>query len=144
MLVKDYYKILNLEGPKVTEDQIKIAFREQAKKNHPDVNTGDKVAEEKFKNINEAYKTLSEKKSKKKYDKLWNKKINKKQKNSIIESTKKISKIIVQNIKDVLSGRIIYRNIPMRGKDIETSLDLSIMEAFYGQNRKLRFKRHKW
>ena len=144
MLVKDYYKILNLEGPKVTEDQIKIAFREQAKKNHPDVNTGDKVAEEKFKNINEAYKTLSEKKSKKKYDKLWNNKINKKQKNSIIESTKKISKIIVQNIKDVLSGRIIYRNIPMRGKDIETSLDLSIMEAFYGQNRKLRFKRHKW
>ena len=144
MLVKDYYKILNLEGPKVTEDQIKIAFREQAKKNHPDVNTGDKVAEEKFKNINEAYKTLSEKKSKKKYEKLLKKKINKKQKNSIIESTKKISKIIVQNIKDVLSGRIIYRNIPMRGKDIETSLDLSIMEAFYGQNRKLRFKRHKW
>ena len=48
MIVKDYYKILNLESSNVTPEEIKNAFREQAKKNHPDVNTGNKLAEEKF------------------------------------------------------------------------------------------------
>ena len=38
MIFKDYYKILNLDTNKVTESQIKIAFREQAKKYHPDIN----------------------------------------------------------------------------------------------------------
>lgn len=39
MIFKDYYKILGLETNKVNEDEIRIAFREQAKKYHPDVNT---------------------------------------------------------------------------------------------------------
>ena len=40
MIFKDYYKILGLETNKVNIDQIKVAFREQAKKYHPDVNNG--------------------------------------------------------------------------------------------------------
>ena len=40
MIFKDYYKILGLENNRVNSDEIKIAFREQAKKYHPDVNTG--------------------------------------------------------------------------------------------------------
>ena len=54
MRVKDYYKILNLENNKVTVDEIKSAYRKQAKKYHPDVNVGNKLAEEKIKDINEA------------------------------------------------------------------------------------------
>ena len=38
MIFKDYYKILNIDGPKHTMDEIKIAYRDQAKKYHPDVN----------------------------------------------------------------------------------------------------------
>ena len=45
MKFKDYYKILNLENSKVTIDQIKTAYRKQAKKYHPDVNVGNKLAE---------------------------------------------------------------------------------------------------
>ena len=58
MKFKDYYKILDLEDNKVTLDQIKSAYRKQAKKYHPDVNVGNKLAEEKIKDINEAYKIL--------------------------------------------------------------------------------------
>ena len=58
MIFKDYYKILDLETNKVTAEEIKVAYREQAKKYHPDVNVGNKNAEERFKDINEAYRIL--------------------------------------------------------------------------------------
>ena len=48
MIFKDYYKILGLENSKVSVDDIKIAYREQAKKYHPDVNIGNKFSEERF------------------------------------------------------------------------------------------------
>ena len=70
MKFKDYYKILELETNKVTIEEIKTAFREQAKKYHPDVST-DAISEERFKDINEAYRVLSSTASKKKYDKIW-------------------------------------------------------------------------
>lgn len=80
MKIKDYYKILELENSKVTIEQIKTAYRKQAKKYHPDVNVGNKVAEERIKDINEAYRVLSKPSSKRKYDRTWNYNIGYKQK----------------------------------------------------------------
>ena len=57
MEYKDYYKILGVER-NFTSDQIKRAYRQLAKKYHPDLHPGDKKAEEKFKEINEAYEVL--------------------------------------------------------------------------------------
>ena len=54
MIFKDYYKILDLKTNKVTIEQIRTAYRLAAKKYHPDVNVGDKLAEERIKDINEA------------------------------------------------------------------------------------------
>ena len=59
MVFKDYYKLLGLETPRVSIDEIKSAYRIAAKKYHPDLNVGDSLAEEKIKEINEAYRTLS-------------------------------------------------------------------------------------
>ena len=80
MKFKDYYKILGLEGSRVTTEQIKNAYRKQAKKYHPDVNVGNKVAEERIKDINEAYRVLSSPTTKRKYDRTWNYNIGSKQK----------------------------------------------------------------
>ena len=77
MVVKNYYKILDLETSHVSIDEIKSAYRQAAKKYHPDLNVGDSLAEEKIKDINEAYKVLSVPSSKRKYDRMWNSKFGK-------------------------------------------------------------------
>ena len=73
--VADYYSILGISKNAGAED-IKKAYRKLAVKYHPDKNAGNKEAEEKFKQINEAYEVLSDPEKKKKYDKYgenWNK-----------------------------------------------------------------------
>lgn len=69
MEYKDYYKVLGV-GRSATQDEIKKAFRKLAVKYHPDKNPGDKAAEEKFKEISEAYEVLGDAESRKKYDEL--------------------------------------------------------------------------
>ena len=64
---QDFYEILGLKKG-ASEAEIKSAFRKLAVKYHPDKNKGDKKAEEKFKEINEAYGVLSDPEKKKKYD----------------------------------------------------------------------------
>lgn len=66
---KDYYEILGVP-PNADRKVIQQTFRQLARKHHPDVNPGNKDAEEKFKTINEAYQVLSDAKQRKKYDEL--------------------------------------------------------------------------
>jgi len=64
---KDYYEILGVKRDSSQED-IKKAYRKLARKYHPDLNPGDKSAEQKFKEINEAYEVLGDPKKKTEYD----------------------------------------------------------------------------
>ncbi|MGH2517354.1 MAG: DnaJ C-terminal domain-containing protein [Ktedonobacterales bacterium] len=66
---KDYYKILGVQKS-TSQDDIKKAYRKLARKYHTDVNPGDKSAEARFKEINEAYEVLSDPDKRKKYDTL--------------------------------------------------------------------------
>src|SRR5579872_281427 len=66
---KDYYGVLGIKK-NATQEEIRKAFRKLARKYHPDVNPGDKTAEEKFKEISEANDVLSDEKKRKIYDQL--------------------------------------------------------------------------
>jgi len=69
MEYKDYYKILGVSRSAGSED-IRSAYRKLARKYHPDVNPGDQAAEDRFKEINEAYQVLTDPEAKAKYDRL--------------------------------------------------------------------------
>jgi DnaJ-class molecular chaperone len=66
---KDYYQIIGVPRT-ATEAEIKRAYRKLARKHHPDLNPGDKTAEEKFKEVNEAYMVLSDPEKRQHYDQL--------------------------------------------------------------------------
>lgn len=148
MIFKDYYKILGLPNNNVTTDQIKQAYREQAKKYHPDINTTSNFSEERFKDINEAYKTLSNSSTRRKYDRMWNSRIGKKQKNS--GQAKREKKSAFAEIFQMFFGEIKNNKtkseetrdnkVPIKGENIETEITVSIFDAFYGVEKKLALR----
>lgn len=152
MIFKDYYKILELETNKVTMDQIKIAYREQAKKYHPDVNIGDNFSEERFKDINEAYRVLSDHVTKRKYDRMWNTHVGNKKKKTEYEESKRSQGSVFSDFFNMFFGNVqseesdIYENKTnkkkpaIKGENIETAISISIIEAFYGMNKKISLR----
>lgn len=144
MIFKDYYKILGLETNKVELEQIKVAFREQAKKYHPDVNSG-KEAEERFKDINEAYRVLTDSKARRKYDRIWYSYVGKKldKQSGTRENKSGILNLLFgvnSPVKKEKKQDQKNSNKPSKGENIETGLDLKIEEAFYGVNKKISLR----
>ncbi len=151
MIFKDYYKILELETNKVSIDEIKTAYREQAKKYHPDVNIGVRGAEERFKDINEAYQTLINEQTRRKYDRLWNSRIGrKKTKAKKAEENKTTTRSEILNVLFGLDGlksqETTYQRknkdvkVPIQGEDVETQIPISVIEGFYGQAKSISLR----
>lgn len=146
MIFKDYYRILELNTNKVSLNDIKIAYRELAKKYHPDVNIGNNRAEERFKDINEAYRVLSDTSSKRKYDRIWTNNIGKKKN---FEESKRSEGSLVsdfftmffgQNNEEDVNDKSKKKKVPIKGENIETEISLSIEEAFFGLEKKISLR----
>ena len=139
MIVKNYYKILDLETSNVSIDEIRQAYRQAAKKYHPDLNVGDSLAEEKIKDINEAYKVLSVPASKRKYDRMWNSKFGKGKKAFDKSQKGAIFSIFLGNIDNENKEEKTKKN-PVKGENIETEINVSIYDAFYGLDKQIILK----
>ena len=139
MVLKNYYKILDLETSHVSIDEIRQAYRQAAKKYHPDLNVGDNLAEERIKDINEAYKVLSVPSSKRKYDRIWNSKFGKGPK--AFEKSQKgaIFNIFLGNLEENKKEDKPKKN-PIKGENIETEINVSIFDAFYGLDKQIALK----
>lgn len=142
MVFKNYYKILDLETSHVSIDEIKIAYRQAAKKYHPDLNVGDKLAEERIKDINEAYRLLSVPASKKKYDKIWNSRFGKTQKAFSGKGEKgAILNMFLGNVeKSGQDTQTMPTKSSSKGENIETQISISIQEAFYGKEKTIALR----
>jgi len=141
MIFKDYYKILGLNSNRVSVSDIKIAYKEQAKKYHPDLNGGNKKFEERFKDINEAYNILSNSNTKRRYDRTWYTHVGKKTKNTYEQPKNNKEAIFTM----FFGGSVVEKKQEnkdkkeksVRGENILTEIDLSIKEAFEGETKEI-------
>ena len=139
MVFKDYYKILGLDTSRVSIDEIKVAYRAAAKKYHPDLNVGDNLAEDRIKDINEAYRILSSPSSKRKYDRTWNSHYYKEQRK--VRGKESILNILLGsslNQKEEKDQK--QEKVSLKGENIETEIKISIYDAFYGLEKKISLR----
>ena len=145
MIFKDYYKILELKTNRVTIEEIRTAYRAAVKKNHPDLNVGNKLAEEKIKDINEAYRVLSDSAKKRKYDRMWNSNVAKK--NQQYQESQRSTGSAFSDFFNMFFGQVkekgttIYNTkSPIKGENVETEINISIEEGFYGKEKKISLR----
>lgn len=136
MVYKDYYKILGLETTRVTLDEIKSAYRASAKKYHPDVNASDVLAEERIKDINEAYRVLSTPSSKRKYDRTWNANFYKEQRKN--RGKESFLDIFLGNVNTSIKEEA--KKTPVKGEDVDTEIHISIYDAFFGLEKRISLR----
>ncbi len=145
---RDYYEVLGVQK-NAGEDEIKKAYRSLAKKYHPDMNPGDKDAEMKFKEVNEAYAVLSDSEKRSKYDQFGH---------AAFDPTAGgagggfggFGGFGDFDFGDIFSsffggggsggGRTRY-NTPVEGDDIATSVEISFEEAAFGTKKEITFAR---
>jgi DnaJ-class molecular chaperone len=152
MAGKDYYNLLGVSR-NATERDIKQAYRKLARQHHPDVNPGDKSAEERFKQVNEAYEVLSDKAKRQKYDKYgdqwqhadhfeqarrqqqasgWNFS----QGGGRVHFSEEEAGTIFNDLFRSFGGRA-GRPQPRKGRDLEFPLEITLEEAYSGTTRTL-------
>lgn len=162
MNFKDYYSVLGLTKT-ATAEEIKKAYRKLAIKYHPDKNPGDKVAEEKFKEINEANEVLGNSEKRKKYDELgenwkyyqqtggksgedfdWSKWANREQQYSSDEGFQ--DSHFSDFFESIFGSQFrsgAKQNRPVRGQDYTAEMEILLEEAFHGTTRQINLNGEK-
>jgi len=138
MTNRDYYEILGV-GRNASDDEIKSAFRKLARQYHPDVNK-DGDAEEKFKEINEAYGVLSDKDKRARYDRFGKEGLG--NMGGFHDYT-----VDFGDIFEELFGQFGFstgrgsRRSPRRGRDLQMQVTLTFEEAVFGVEKEIEFQR---
>jgi len=146
MSKRDYYDVLGVSR-NASEEDVKKAFRTLAKKHHPDANPGDKGAEERFKEINEAYEVLSDSRKRKAYDTFgYDGGAADGGMNARPEGFGDMGGGMGDMFEDLLGGFFGGMGGRRRGRepgeDLEVSLELGLEEAFKGGERRITFPRN--
>jgi molecular chaperone DnaJ len=141
MTKRDYYEVLGINKD-ASQEEIKKAFRQLAKKHHPDINPGNKESEEKFKEINEAFQVLSNQEKRQQYDQLGHSAFR----------PGDFSGSDNFNFEDLFRGFGFdnlfkdfqgfgrnKRNRPSEGNDLRYDVEITLEDAFNGLTKKIEF-----
>ncbi|MGN0180991.1 MAG: DnaJ domain-containing protein, partial [Candidatus Ornithomonoglobus sp.] len=147
---RDYYEVLGV-NKSASGDEIKKAFRKMSKKYHPDLHPGDKEAEEKFKEVNEAYQVLSDDEKRQRYDQFGHAGVDG---NAGFGGAGGFSGgFDMGDLGDIFGdifgggfggfgGGRSRRNGPRRGSDLSQYINLSFREAAFGCKKKISIARN--
>ncbi len=142
---RDYYEILEIERT-ASVNEVKTAYRRLAKKYHPDLNPGDKEAEEKFKEATEAYEVLSDENNRKKYDTYGHSAFAGGNAGPDYGNFGGFGGFgfedLFGDLNDIfgMGASSARRNAPMRGRDIRFGLNLSFEEAVFGVEKEISYE----
>ncbi len=143
---RDYYEVLGVEKG-VSDDELKKAFRKQAKMYHPDLHPNDKEAEAKFKEVNEAYEVLSDKEKRARYDRFGFAGVDPSYGagSAAYGGGNPFGQEI--DINDIFNSffggfggsSARNRNAPRKGSDVETSVTITFEEAAKGCKKEIQY-----
>ncbi len=142
---RDFYEVMGV-SKNASDDEIKKAFRKLAKKYHPDLNPGDKAAEAKFKEVNEAYEVLSDKEKRARYDQFGHAGVDPSYGAGPSGGSPFGQDIDLGDIFNSFfggfggSGRHNNPNAPRRGSDTEATLNISFEEAAKGCKKEVSYQ----
>ncbi len=140
MLNKDYYDILGIKK-NAEINEIKRAYKRLAIKYHPDRNKGDKISEEKFKEIKQAYEILSDNKKRSMYDQYGHSAFNQDSYSSgfssDFSSNNDFSDIFGDVFSDIFGSKKKKNNKSKVGSDVLYEMELSLEEVFKGISKKI-------
>ena len=140
---RDYYEVLGVNKG-ASDDEIKKAYRQAAKKYHPDLHPGDKAAEEKFKEVNEAYEVLSDSEKKASYDQCGHAGVDPNygagSAGSPFGQDIDIGDIFSSFFGGFGGRRSANPNAPRRGSDVETTMYISFEEAAKGCKKTVQYQ----
>lgn len=140
---RDYYEVLGVSKG-ASEDEIKKAYRKMAMKYHPDKNPGDKAAEDKFKEANEAYSILSDADKKNKYDRFGH---------AGVDPNAGFGGFSggaggFEDIFDIFGGMFgggggqRRRTGPTKGRDLQQSITITFQEAAFGAKKQIQINKY--
>ena len=146
---RDYYEVLGVNKG-ASGDEIKKAFRKMSKKYHPDLHPGDNEAEEKFKEVNEAYQVLSDDEKRQRYDQFGHAGVDG---NAGFGGAGGFGGFDMGDIGDIFGdifgggfggfgGGRSRRNGPRRGSDLSQYINLSFEEAAFGCKKKINITKN--
>ena len=144
---RDFYEVLGVSKG-ASEDEIKKAYKKMARKYHPDLNPGDKTAEEKFKEVNEAYEVLSDPQKKARYDQFGHAGVDP---NFGAGGGFDGAGFDFGDLGDIFGsffgggfggGRRANPNAPQRGESIRMSVSISFEEAAFGCEKSVTLDRY--
>lgn len=140
---RDYYEVLGVDKNANPED-VKRAYRKLAMKYHPDRNPGDKTAEEKFKELNEAYEILSSPEKKQRYDQFGHAGVNGNAGGFEGHGGFGGFEDIFGDIFDMFGGGFSSRRRsgPQKGADIKYELSITFEEAVFGSEKTIEFYKY--
>ncbi|MDD6310545.1 MAG: molecular chaperone DnaJ [Firmicutes bacterium] len=146
---RDYYEVLGLTKG-ASDDEIKKAFRKMAMKYHPDKNPGDKEAEEKFKEVNEAYAILSDPEKKSKYDQFGHAGVDPNGMGGFGDGGFGGFEDIFDMFGSAFGGGFggfgggqgRRNNGPRKGSDIQKSMTISFDEAYFGTKKQIKLTKY--